>query len=104
MRAMHKILTGCVVLVTAAALTRSAPGTEKPPQIQSLSVPLAGSIELLLHGNSGGPFLIQTRATLDPSSPWVDLPNAVVTELQPGVYMGYVPNNRNTDLSFYRIL
>ena len=61
-------------------------------------------MQILFHGTAG-PFLIQMRASLDPAAPWVDIPNSVVTELQPGVYMGMVPSaNAPLDLSFYRII
>lgn len=83
----------------AATLTGFA--AEKTPDIKAISRPVAGYTQIIFHGGTG-PFQIQHRETLDPNAAWVDLPGALVTELEPGVFMGQFVNGQD-DLAFYRI-
>src|SRR3954463_2094450 len=93
------------LLVCALALLGAgvALGADKPPHIATFSKPAAGSMQLLFHG-SNGPYLVQYRDSLDANAPWKDIPTAVVSEMQPGVYTAFVPSPATADLSFYRIL
>jgi hypothetical protein len=79
----------------------SASGAEKPPEIVTIARPAAGYTQIIFHGPAG-PFQIQTRANLDPATPWVDMPDAYVTEIGPGVFLGQFPNGRE-DIGFYRV-
>src|SRR6184192_749827 len=81
---------GVVILPLVLSLAQSASGQEKPPEIKSLSIPKAGYSEIIFHGNAG-PFQLQTRASLDPASPWIDMQDALVTELRPGVFSAQFP-------------
>lgn len=104
MRLVPKL--ACVVPLLALLLSPSQPtsAAETPPDIYNFSKPAAGSMQIFFHGGSG-PFLIQTRKSLDPAAPWIDLPDASVTEVRPGVLMGLVPSPAGTvDLNFYRIV
>jgi len=104
MKMFRTITLGLTALSMLAFLASPVKGAEKPPYLSSLSKPAAGDMQILFHGTAG-PFRIQTRTTLDPLAAWVDVPNALVTELQPGVFMGLVPSPRDLiDLSFYRIV
>jgi len=87
------------MLVLLGQPTRSA---EKAPDIATIARPVAGYTQIIFHGGAG-PFLIQTRKTLDPAAPWLDMPDAFVTELEPGVFMGQFPNGVD-DLGFYRVV
>ena len=61
-------------------------------------------MQILFHGQTG-PFTIQTRSSLEASASWVDLPGALITEVNPGVFMALVPAPRDpVDLGFYRIM
>src|SRR5262252_4015840 len=92
------------LLTMVGLLNRPVSATDIPPQIATFSKPAAGSMEILFRG-SNGPFLVQTRDSLDQTSPWYDIPNAMVTEVQTGVYIAYVPSPKGTpDLAFYRII
>ena len=90
----------CVLALLGANI---ASGVDKPPHIAAFSKPAAGSLQMLFHG-SNGPYLVQCRSSLDPNAPWKDLPTAVVTEVQTGVYTAFVPDATGSDLSFYRVL
>jgi hypothetical protein len=98
-----RITSLCLALVTAiAGWQQAAFGVVTPPFISNLSKPAAGPLEMLFHG-TGGPFLIQTRASLD--APWVDVPNSIITEVQPGVLEALIPTpQKPIDLSFYRVV
>lgn len=72
-----------------------------PPSIVSMSYPQGGDTQILFHGKNG-PFRLQTRAAIDPASPWVDLPNVKITELEPGVYLATLPKEKQ-DAGYYRI-
>src|SRR5437762_12192618 len=93
---------GAVILLLVVSLVPSAFGQEKPPEIRSLAIPKAGYSEIIFHGTAG-PFQLQTRANLDPATPWVDMQDALVTELGPGVFLGQFPNGKE-DLAFYRVV
>lgn len=83
---------------SAVAQTSSDPA----PSIASFSYPQGGDSQITFHAKTG-PFVVQARSSLDASSPWVDIPQAKVTELEPGVFLASVPRDRQ-DAGFYRIL
>lgn len=104
MRAIRTTLILAAVMAISCLSSRTSSGADTRLKISNFSKPAAGALEILFHGN-GGPFLIQKRATLDPTSPWVDIPDATVTQLQPGVYLGMIPTQQDPlDLGFYQIL
>src|SRR5580765_598183 len=69
-----------VILPLAVSLAPSASGQEVPPEIRAFAVPKGGYSEIVFHGIAG-PFQIQTRTNLDPTTPWIDMHDALVTEL-----------------------
>jgi hypothetical protein len=104
MRKIPGPLIGFAILALAAFERPIAAATNQPPSIAAFSKPLAGSMEILFHGTAP-PFLVQTRDSLDPSAPWYDVPNALVTQIQGGVYTALIPSPKSTvDLSFYRVV
>ncbi len=84
-----------------AAQTPSTTSTN-PPSIFSIAKPVAGDTTIYFRGNTG-PFRIQMRNTLDATAPWFDLPGAIVTEIQTGVFMGIIPNSKD-NIQFYRVV
>lgn len=61
-------------------------------------------MQILFHAGAGaGPFRVQKRDNVSASAPWYDLVDARVVELQPGVYVGYLPAG-SEDLGFYRVV
>ncbi len=104
MRLMRKLMIGLSALAAIAVGHQSTLRAESPPVITSFSKPAAGAMEMLFR-SSGGPFLIQKRDSLDASSPWTDMPDAIVTQIQPGVFSALIASPPDTvNLSFYRIL
>src|SRR6266487_2802960 len=93
---------GAVILPLVVSLVPSASGQEKPPEIKSLAIPKAGYSEIIFHGTAG-PFQLQTRANLDPATPWVDMQDALVIEIEPGVFSARFPNGQE-DLAFYQVV
>jgi hypothetical protein len=59
-------------------------------------------MEFIFHAGSG-PFRVETRGSLDPSAPWVDVTNVSVTALQPGVFRGLCSEGPE-NLGFYRVV
>ena len=94
------LISGLASLALLAA-TLTGFAAERTPDIKAISRPVAGYTQIIFHGGTG-PFQIQHRETLDANAPWVDLPGALVTELEPGVFMGQFVNGQD-DLAFYRI-
>ena len=90
------------VLAMATVLTPSASAAEMTPYIQTIARPAAGYTEIIFHGGTG-PFQLQKRERLDAAAPWYDMPEAVVTELGPGVFLGQFLNGRE-DFAFYRVV
>jgi hypothetical protein len=80
----------------------TAYGADQPSAIRAIARPAAGFTQILFRGDKG-PFLLQTRNKLDASSPWIDMPDAVVTEVNTGVFMAYFPNGQD-DFGFYRVV
>lgn len=104
MKRIQSVIKGIAVLAAIGCSTFTASGVEPPPYLSRFSLPAAGDMQLIFRGTSG-PFRIQTRASLDPSAVWVDVANALVTELQPGVFMGFIPGPKiPVDLGFYRVV
>ncbi|MGD0538286.1 MAG: hypothetical protein ABSC03_11650 [Verrucomicrobiota bacterium] len=104
MRLMRTLMIGLPLLAALAVGHRSTLLADTPPVITSFTKPVAGDMEILFRA-TGGPFLIQKRDSLDASSPWNDLPDAIVTQIQPGVFSALVTSPPDTvNLSFYRIL
>ena len=89
---------GVLILPLVISLAQSASGQEKPPEIKSIAIPKAGLTEIIFHGTAG-PFQLQSRASLDPASPWTDIPDALVTELEPGVFLGQFLGGQGTSRS-----
>src|SRR6185503_13980061 len=102
MRTARIFSIGVVILPLVVLLARSASGQEEPPEIKAFAIPKAGYSEIVFHGTAG-PFQIQTRMNLEPTTPWIDMPDALVTELGPGVFRGQFPNGKD-DLAFYRVV
>src|SRR5260221_9502210 len=94
------ICINVTVLALATVLAQPLFGGDPVPDIKTISRPAAGFSEIIFHGGTG-PFQIQTRSSLDPSSPWLDMPDALVTQLEPGVFLGQFPNGKD-ELGFYR--
>ena len=102
MKIIRNFSAGLIIFSLLAFLGQRASGAETTPAIKAISRPAAGYTEIIFHGGTG-PFQIQTRATLDPSAPWTDMPDALVTALSTGVFLGHFPNGRD-DLGFYRVV
>src|SRR5689334_12714208 len=81
----------------------AASAADTPPHIQNMSVPVAGTMQILFHSKTAGPFRVQSRASMDPATPWLDNSAAVITELQPGVYIALVPKGVQ-DIALFRIV
>lgn len=77
-------------------------GADPPPQAVSITVPQGGWTQILFRAKNEGPFRLQTKKTLQ-GTQWLDLSDAVVTELEPGIYMALVPKGLD-DIGFYRIV
>ncbi len=77
-------------------------GAETPSAIRAIARPAAGYTQILFHGKKG-PYLVQTRATLEADAPWVDLPGALVSEIQTGVFQAFFPNGQD-EVGFYRVV
>ena len=104
MRFTRAIAVGLTLFGITALPGRFVYSADSPPNIATLSVPVAGPVEIIFHGDSG-PFLVQKRDSLDAAAVWTDVPGAVITELQPGVFMGLLPTSKTlADLAFYRVL
>lgn len=107
MKSLRTICIGSVVLAAAVLLAHSgkaaaAAGSEKAPNIVSLQKPEQGLMEIIFRGNAG-PFRIQTRASANSSAAWVDIPEATVTEIEAGIFMGLFPKGES-NLALYRVV
>src|SRR6266542_2350111 len=102
MKKMRTCFLGLSIVPMLVLFGPPARSAEKPPDIATIARPLAGYTQIIFHGTAG-PFLIQTRKSLDPAAPWLDMPDAFVTELQPGVFLGQFPNGLD-DIGFYRVV
>ena len=102
MRIQRIIALGAALLVSIIGKS-AASAAETPPHIQNMSVPVAGTMQILFHSKNAGPFRLQTRTSLNPTNPWVDASAAVITEIQTGVYVALVPKGLD-DISFYRVV
>lgn len=102
---LNRIVRHPLALLAVALLLGSpVRGAEPAPWIVSFSKPAAGDMQILFHGNQG-PFRIQMRSSLDAAAPWVDLPTALVTQVQPGTFLGWIPSPIDpVDLGFYRVV
>jgi len=105
MKTIGTLSLGLAVLAWVGFATTTASGADKPPHITSISVPQGGATTLIFHGTIG-PFRIQKRVSIDPEAPWLDVPDAQVTEIQPGVFMGLIARDPRMveDLAFYRVV
>lgn len=100
----RSLLIGLAICFLCALLDRTGSGAEKSPHITSISVPQGGATTIIFHG-SVGPFRIQKRASIEVLAAWLDVPDAQITEVQPGVFMGIIPRDaRVEDLAFYRVV
>src|SRR6266498_2425050 len=96
------IVIHLAILAMAAFIGKTVSGAEKAPSIASIARPAAGYTEIIFHGGAG-PFRIQQRERLDADAPWFDMTDALVVELEPGVFLGQFPNG-NGDLAFYQVV
>src|SRR5882724_8567560 len=101
MKKLQIIPLGLTILAALLA-SRLATSGDTPPDIASLSKPQAGPMQMLFHGGTG-PFQLQKRLSLDPNAPWLDIPEAKVTEINSGVYMAVFPLGTE-DVAFYRVV
>lgn len=91
------ILSLCIFL---EPITRAA---DTAPYIQTMSVPVSGSVQILFHSKTAGPFRLQTRTSLSADSPWIDASAASIVEVQTGVYVALVPKGLE-EVAFYRVV
>ncbi len=99
----RKVSIGLAILSMLVGLGRPVLGAETRPYLATFSVPAAGSMQIVFRGQTG-PFVVQSRDSLDAGA-WTDVPDAVITELEAGVFMALVPApNHPMDLGFYRIV
>lgn len=103
MKLIPAVLIGLTAFATVSLGIANSSGAEKPPYLSSFSKPAAGAMQIIFRGTTG-PFRVETRATLDAASSWTEVPNAIFTELQTGVFMALVPGAKEVDLAFYRIV
>lgn len=97
-------MIGLAVLGAAGFGALRTSGAESPPVLSSLSKPAGGDLQIVFRGGAG-PFRVQSKASMDPGSAWVDLTKASVTELQTGVYLAMIPSPKDTaDPGFYRVV
>src|SRR5437773_356375 len=75
------LFAGCGASVLMSPMASAA---QKPTDLKAISRPAAGFTEILFHGTAG-PFRVQVRSTLEASGPWSDMPDVLVTEVEPGV-------------------
>lgn len=94
---------GAVILALGMGPGRIAAAADTAPRIQDISVPVAGTMQILFHSKTAGPFRLQTRTSLNSDAPWVDLSAAVITELQTGVYVALAPKGIH-DVAYFRIV
>jgi len=96
-----------ILALTAAILSlvtlwpRAGFGAYPAPHIQTMSVPVKGSIQILFHCQNTGPFRVQMRTIV--TDPWADVAAAVITEWNTGVYVALLPSGIN-DMAFFRIV
>ncbi len=60
-------------------------------------------MQIMFRSKSPGPFRLQKRMTMDANAPWLDDAEAMITEVQPGVYMAIAPKGLE-NMAFYRIV
>ena len=73
------------------------------PEFKTIARPAAGFTQIIFHGTAG-PFQIQHRETLDPAAPWLDMPDALVTEPAPFAELGRSAAGDSMELSAFSIL
>ncbi|MBI2947799.1 MAG: hypothetical protein HYY23_09130 [Verrucomicrobia bacterium] len=102
MKTKEFLTRGWVVLSLVVLAATPASAADKPPHITSISVPQGGATTIIFHGTTG-PFRIQKRVSIE--APWLDVPEAQVTEVQTGVFMGLIPRDPRMmeELAFYRV-
>lgn len=102
MRTKNVFSLGLAIMAMVILLLASAASAQDIPKIRSLSVPAVGEMQIIFHAGPG-PFRVQTRNSVDPTAPWTDVPEAALTKLSSGVYMGLIPRGAQ-DLGFYQIV
>jgi len=103
-RAVSKGLTALSLVISLGlpgSLSAQTP-TPVAPNILSLSKPQAGDTIITFRG-SGGPFRIQSRASVSTNAAWADITSARVSEVQPGIYVAMFPMGYD-QAAFYRVL
>lgn len=97
------MITVCVALGTLRGwMAPQTLGAETPPQVASISVPQGGSMQILFRSKTEGPFRLQTKKSID--APWFDVPDAIVTAIESGVYMALVSKGLQDDMGFFRVV
>lgn len=81
-------------------LAALAAGLAAPPHIQELTRPNGGQMQLIFHGEKG-PFKVEKKLAVEDS--WTEVPEALVTEMQPRVYVAVVPRGVE-ERAFYRVV
>lgn len=76
--------------------------TPAAPYILSHARPQAGDTTITFRG-SGGPFRIQSRASIATNAPWSDITSARISQVQPGIYIATFPMGYD-QAGFYRVL
>jgi hypothetical protein len=99
----HRSLRVWLILSLLNLLPHVGATAESVPHIQNMSVPVSGAMQILFHCDAPGPFRVQSRASLDPASPWTDIAAAAVTELQTGVYVAFLPKGLEA-VAFFRVI
>ena len=74
------------------------------PEVAGLSVPQGGSMQILFRAKDEGPFRLQTKKSIDASAPWYDVTDAIVTKIEPGIYMALIPRDLKDDIAFFRVV
>lgn len=100
---MRKLEIGAAIVLLLAWNGPVIPGADLPPQLASITVPQGGWTQILFRSQGEGPFRLQSRLSMAPSAPWVEVTEAVITKIEPGIYMVLCPKGLS-DMAFFRIL
>lgn len=102
MKTIRLIPPTLLLLATCLCYPALSSGAESPAYIQNLMVPESGSMQILFHSKTAGPFRVETKQTVD-SPDWVDCKAAVVTQVDTGSYLAMVPKG-SEEVGFFRIV
>ena len=99
---MRVTAIGVALLTLRVFVAPTTLAADPPPQVVGISVPQGGSTEILFRSRNEGPFRLQIKKSIQ-SAQWFDLPEALVTKIEPGIYMALVPKGLD-DIAFYRVV